>query len=134
MATATLTLDIARDLPSPDEVESVRSRAHKARHDPSVVGDAEAAEQKRLLLAEIAAIKSRGENPGGLFRQMQDLLGEYRERRADEIAGLDAQAERLQARAGESEIAHDRTWAFPLYSSEPIVGLRDEIFAAFGVG
>ena len=84
-----------------------------------------------MLLAEIEACKQRGENPAGLFRQMQDLLSDYRERRADDLARLDAHAARLKLRADESAIAHDRTWAFPLYKTEQLMSLRDEVFGAF---
>ena len=134
MATATRTLDIAgAEIPSPGEIAESRSRAHRARHDPAIVGDEDAAEAKHALLAKVDSAKRRGEDPGPLFREMQELLRGYRQRRAVELSRLDTEAERLQARADEALIAHDRTWAFPLYPDAALESLRDEVFAAFGV-
>lgn len=132
MTTATRTLAIQGDIPTPMAVQEARGKAHKAKHDPSLVGDAEAAESKRDLLAAINEMKAQGENPSLLFREMQDLLTTYRDRRAGDIAQLEERAEQLERRAGDAAIAHDRTWAFPLYESAQISSLCDQIFAAFG--
>jgi hypothetical protein len=133
MTTATRTLAITGNPPTVREVEEARAKAHKSRHDPALVGDAEAAKAKRDLLASIAQMKERGENPATLFRQMQDLLTDYRQRRAADIAQLEADAARLEQRLGDAQIAHDRTWAFPLYEPHQLTSLRDQVFAAFGL-
>lgn len=133
MATATRTLDLGDGaIPTPAQIERARSHAHRARHDPAIVGDEEAAMAKRALLAKVAAIKQRGEDPGPVFREMQELLRAYRQRREEDLSRLEVEAERLRARADEAVIAHDRTWAFALYPDAALKSLRDEVFAAFG--
>ncbi len=134
MTTATRTLSIQGDIPTPAAVQEARAKAHKAKHDPSLVGDAETADAKRQLLKTIDEMKERGQNPSPLFREMQELLTAYRERRAGDIAQLEERAEQLERRAGDAAIAHDRTWAFPLYERAQISSLCDQIFAAFGSG
>ena len=134
MTTATRKLAILSDVPTPTAVQEARAQAHKAKHDPSLVGDAETADAKRLLLTAIDKMKARGENPSPLFREMQDLLAAYRERRAEDIAKLEEYALRLERRTGDAAIAHDRTWAFPIYEEAQIASLCDQVFAAFGSG
>jgi len=134
MTTATRTLAIQGDIPTPAAVQEARGKAHKAKHDPSLVGDAETADAKRHLLATIDEMKERGENPAQLFREMHDLLVAYRERRAGDIARLEEHALQLERRAGDAAIAHDRTWAFPLYEEAQIASLCEQVFGAFGTG
>lgn len=115
MVSATATLaDAGEDLPTPESAAGARARAHKARHDPSLIGDADAARAKAALLEQIEAAKQRGEKPGALFAQMQRLLDDHRERNARALESLDAEADRLETASKSSALLLDRTWAFPL--------------------
>ena len=134
VASATCTLRIAdQDVPTEAQIAEARARAHSARHDPAVVGDTPASEQKAALIAEIERTKQAGQNPAPLFRQMQELLAEYRERSAAKIGELEAEGERMESLKVLSAIANDRTWASALYPGEVLDGLRAQIEQVFGV-
>jgi len=134
LVTATLTLDLGLDVPTEEEVERAQSLAHKAQHDPSVVGDDASATRKQELVEKIEAAKAEGEKPAGLFREMQELLKSHRERNGEAIARLKDEAEAMSAKSAQSAIAHDRTWAFPLHSVETLAALRSQLGRALSVG
>lgn len=132
MVTATVTLaDAGEDLPTPESAAEARALAHKARHDPSLIGDAEAARAKAELLGQIDAAKQRGEKPGSLFAQMQRLLGEHRERNARALESLDAEADRLESASKSSALLLDRTWAFPLLPENRLALVERALDRAF---
>ncbi len=132
VVSATRTLEVSSEaLPTEDEIAGALAKAHSAKHDPAIVGDHETAARKSELLAKIERAKQAGEKPSQLFREMQDLLSAYRERSADAIRALEARADELESKKDLAAIAHDRTWAFPLYPVEVLEGLRDDIARAF---
>ena len=133
VASATVLMELGgADAPTSEAIAEAKARAHKARHEPSIVGDEAAAREKARLLAAIEDAKARGQKPGALFGEMQKLLAAYRERHAEAFEALDAEAARLEARAGEAAIREDRTWAWPLHDERRVRGLKAEIDRAFG--
>ena len=135
VATATLTLDLpGADAPTEDDVADAKARAHKARHDPSLVGDDKAAAAKASLIDAIDAKKAAGEKPGPLFAEMQSLLADYRARHEAEFAELDRAAEDLERRLSESDVRTERTWPFPLHPADRLRSMKAEIDRVFGAG
>lgn len=132
VASATMRLSLpGGPAPSESEVADAKARAHKARHDPAIIGDDETAREKQEIVEQIAIAKKAGENPAALFQRMQSLLEDYRATHAGEFERLDEQATLLERRAGEAEIREDRTWSFPLHDT--LDELKDAIGHEFGV-
>ncbi|TVS07956.1 MAG: hypothetical protein EA423_02725 [Phycisphaerales bacterium] len=132
VVSATLRLELGGgEVPTEAEVAEARQRAHKAKHDPSVVGDTASAERKAELLREIERCKEAGEDPSPLFREMHALLEEYRNRYAEAIAALESEADRLAAAIDGASVATARDWAFALYEPRQIEALRAEIDRAY---
>jgi len=130
---ATLLLDLGQGRrPSEREVDRARGLAHRALHDPGAAGDAQAGRIKRELLVEIEAARERGENPGQTFHAMHEMLADYRRRRAEQIAQIEREAQRLEDRLRVGQIADDRTWAFPLHEGAALAALEARIMGAIG--
>ena len=132
VASATMHLTLPGG-PAPGEqaVAEAKARAHKARHDPAIVGDEATAKEKQEIVAQIAAAKKAGEDASAAFARMQSLLEAYRDAHASDFERLDEQAAGLERRAGETAIRSDRTWSFPLHDRlDELVGA---IRQAFGV-
>lgn len=131
MATATMRLRVPGCWPSPEEIARAAWAAHRARHDPEMLGDEARAARKRELLARIDAAPARSARRAGLFNELHDRLHDSERANAAALTELDARAAAMKARAGEAAIAADRTWAFPLYEPEQLAALQHEIEARF---
>lgn len=105
-------------------------RAHRARHDPDLLGDSEAAARQRELVAAIARAEGRERAP--LFAELHALLDRVRARHAEELATLDAAARRARGAARGAAVLLDRTWAFPLHGAERLEGLAAAVRAGVG--
>jgi len=133
LATATLTLPLLdRPAPSRADVAHAAWLAHRALHDPGVIGDEEAARRKAERRARIDALPRRSPERAAAFRAMHDDLAETRERRADAIRALRERAEGTAAAFLDSRVALDREWAFPLHPPEALGVMRSSIERAFG--
>lgn len=108
------------------EAAEAAARATRARHDPAIVGDEDAARAKGAMVEEIARVKGAGGDPAGVFARMQAMLEEYRERRAEEIGALDRAAARAAAAVKSAAVWEDRTWSWVLLGEETV----DELHAA----
>lgn len=117
--------------PTEAEVAEAHQRAHKAKHDPSVVGDTASAERKAEFLREIERRKEAGGDPAPLFREMHALLEEYRSRYVGEISEMEEEAASLAAALEGASVAGARDWAFALYEARQIGALRAEIDRAY---
>lgn len=132
VASATMLLELpGGPAPSEGEVAEAKARAHKARHDPAIIGDTATAARKQAIVEQIAGAKKVGENPAAHFREMQSLLEAYREAHGPTFDRLDEDAALLERRLGESAIREDRTWGFPMH--DRLGELAGAIRAAFGV-
>ncbi len=135
VASATLRLDfgaLARGIPTPEEIARARELAHRATHDPALLGDASLGERKRALAAQIAALPRGSDQRAGLFARMQALREEGTRSNPDRLAELQRQAEALAARAEEADIVADRTWPWVFFPRPAIEDLCDRIVAAIG--
>lgn len=122
------------DAPSPSDVARADWRAHRARHDPSLLGDTAAAAERSLLVARIAAAPRRSAARREEFLRLHDTLRRSRLVHADALARLGDEAALARALAGNAAILADRAWAFPLYPAAILEGLRDEMRNATASG
>lgn len=115
-ASATLRLALpGPDAPSQEDIARAQWRAHAARHQPSILGDAAGQQQRDALLAQIRTARARGEQPAVAFRALHALLDQQRVRHAAQLATLDADAVAFKGRSAESLVRHDRTWSVALH-------------------
>jgi hypothetical protein len=131
VATATrLIQQPGREIITPHDAARAAWLAHRAPHDPGAIADSAAAARKREWLATLATQTTK---PGRLaaYRAMHADLAAFRASRAEELARLARQAADARARAAESGVITDRTFAFPLHDDAVLADLRDTIFAAF---
>jgi hypothetical protein len=123
VATATLRLRISHDGPDAAELRRQQWAAHRAMHDPSLVGDAAGAAKKGEFVRQIRGRKRSGEDARTLYKQMHAFLERVRADHAAELARLEQAAMGAAARVGDADIAADRTWAFPLYERDQLADL-----------
>jgi hypothetical protein len=126
-ATLRLPVDVP---PPPTPAEAARTvwLAHRARHNPGVIGDKPHEEQRRAVLGELNAaarpLRAR------YFRDLHLVLDGYRRARSQELARLEAAAAAARSRLSDGPILEDRTWAFPLHPPEALRDLGAAVAAA----
>jgi hypothetical protein len=117
-----------------EEAVSLRQahwQLHHARHHPALVGDEQAQRERDAIVERVTTLKSQGENPDGAYQQLVSLLEEHRIRNASSLKQLEEQVQHAQDHEQQNKLANDRTWAFPLFSDEALMALRDRISSAF---
>ena len=114
VVTATRFLPFRERVPSPEEIERARWRAHHARHDPGELGDSAAAARKQELLVELRTARSRGQSPSVAFGKLHTLLDETRRTRAEVLGQFESGAAAALGQRRLAEVVYDRTWPFPL--------------------
>ena len=132
MVTADLYLPLQPPGITPRAAADAHWKAHRAEHDPAIIGDSATATAKRSLVEKIAQRRAAGERPVDDYRAMHAVLADYRTRHAHTLTELKSTARQLSVAVESSAIATDRTWAFPLYAPDAIAGLKaaiDEQFA-----
>ncbi len=133
VASATLRIEgLARNIPDEGEIQRVVALAHRARHDPAIIGDEARGRRRRAIVAQIERARACGEDPAPHFRALHDLLDEYRRAHADAIAELEDEAARAMRLRDAARLAHDRTWSFVLHDEHALAGLRDAIDERLG--
>ncbi|MCW5777010.1 MAG: hypothetical protein KIS87_11275 [Phycisphaeraceae bacterium] len=133
LATAPLRLPLgASERPTEARAAAARALAHRARHDPSIIGDGATARAKQAILDRVRTTKESGGDAAPHFAEMQSLLERYRAERADDLRRLDDEAERLARLASLPAAADDRTWPFVLHDADALDALRRDIEARFG--
>lgn len=136
VATATLRLDFgelpgASETPSPHEIEAARSLAHRAAHDPTLLGDEARGRAKRELAERIDALPRHSPKRRELYREMHDVREASLNAHADELASLRDRAASLAAHLGDAAIMDDRTWSFLFHDPSSLAGLRRDVERAF---
>lgn len=131
MVTATLRLRVPGDWPPDASIARASWTAHRARHDPAMLDDADRAQAKQSFLEQIRSAPRRSRERAALFARLHDLLHESEHAHAESLSGLDRAAAAMRARATEAAIAGDRTWPFPLYEPEQLAELGETIAAQF---
>jgi hypothetical protein len=131
VVTATLLLPLGSSPVSVDEIDRAAWLAHRARHDPALLGDDRAAQQKADLVAQIRARKGARTDRGLLFARLRALLEAQRTAHADRIAKFDRDAAAAGESRADAAIRAERTWAFPLYPEPELARLKQSIENAF---
>lgn len=130
VVTATIRMPLGDEaLPTPEEIRASAWLAHHARHAPT---DEPLARVRAESLARIAALPRRHPARRIAFQELHAALDAHRERCQGELSKLADRARSMRASRRQSEIAHDRTWAFPLHAGDALAGLRDRIRRALG--
>jgi hypothetical protein len=131
VATATLTLPLRPDSPSPHEAQEARDKAHSALHNPDILGDTARAKAKKAFLEEIQHAKNAKQDPSELFHKLQVLLQEYRADNRAQLESLQQHADALTRRLSEQPIVDERTWPFPCYTDEQLQDLYESVARQF---
>lgn len=128
VATATARLDFGSDRGgvSVEAARAAQHAAHRARHDPALVGDPEGAAFKRSLVERIAATQDRGTRLA-LYREMHAALERVREASAAEIEKFQREAADRARRAAEIGVVVERTWALSLYPQETLAKVAEAV-------
>lgn len=134
IATATLTLDLGVPDVTRTDLRDAKWRAHNARHNPGVLGDAadlDALQERKRALVERIAKTPRGERDP-LYAEMHAMLAGVRGAHADGIASLDARVGMVEAALADRAIARDRTWAWILHEDADLRALAADIRGRLG--
>jgi hypothetical protein len=107
------------------------ARGHRARHDPSLVGDVEAGRHKREIVERIAGLPRRSAARAAQYGEMLRILERVRAERAHAIHELEQRAQEQQSRAGAMVLARDRTWSLVFHAPGALKSLREHIDGAF---
>lgn len=131
LATADLFLPMGEGTLSEAEAARVSARAHRARHDPRVLGEGALGARKMALVERIAADRAAGRDAAAGYAELQSVLAAYREAHAPELREAEARAEaaRRSSRASRAAL-HSRDWPFPLYEEEALRGMGEAVEAA----
>ncbi len=127
VATADARPDLGVDPDALPDPARARWLAHHARHAPALLGDDDAARAKADLLARIQTLKSEGLDPAAAFAELQALLRTVRDRHADRLAALDAEADRAAGFRALRDLAADRTWPWPTLPAASLDDLHAQI-------
>lgn len=134
LASASVSLDLG--IPDPlDEREVARRvwRAHHARHTPGVLRKGELQVRKRSLVRAVEEARERGEDASQRYGELTSFLRSYREEHREGLDEIQREAESAMARAHESALALDRTWACVLHPLDTLRALRSRVRERFGV-
>lgn len=134
VATATRTLDLLDGpVPTRRDVQVARARAHRAAHDPALLGDEDSARTKRDLVARIADAPRHSAQRHTLYREMHTLLDRVRNEHKDELEAQRAEAERVEHAHAAADLAGDRTWPAVLFPDAVLDELAGAIAAEFAI-
>lgn len=114
-------------IPTRQSLACARAKAHTARHNPALLGDAASAARKVELLAQMDRDRSQGRSPRDAFDQMHLMLEAYRAAHGDELTSLRARAEEVADNLASVALARDRTWAFVLHDEQTLGALADRL-------
>lgn len=125
MAVTTADLLLPFDEGAVTKKEAARTiwRAHRARHDPAIVGREDLAREKSRLVEAVRAARESGGDALSAYRTLHRMLEEYRREEVRPIERVSFEADRMRAMLASLAVARDRRWAFPLHSRERLQAL-----------
>lgn len=112
-------------------LERAIAQAHRARHDPGLLGDDAARRAKQALLERIDHLPRRSHERARLFWEMHAKLREVVDEHSEQIAALDARAERMREQFASNEAVRDRTWSIALHDPQTLHDLYEQVREAF---
>jgi hypothetical protein len=131
VATATVRLDLGTAPATENQVAAARWRAHTARHRPGLLGDESAESERRSLVTAIRNAPWKSAERAERFAALHAFERAHRDRHAQDLDGLQREADRLAATRADIEITTDRTWPWVLHTDAALARLRDEMQRAF---
>jgi hypothetical protein len=114
-----------------EDVQRAVWLAHRARHDPHVLGLEELGNEKDALVREVKRVRESGGRARGAYMEMQEWLERYRQAREADLTRLGARADALRSATEPGGGVWDRTWPWVFLNRGQIEGLREEIKRAF---
>jgi hypothetical protein len=132
VVTATRFLPLA-DGRLPTDSARARWAAHRALHDPALLGDPEGAAKKRQIVNGICALPRNSSARRDAYRHLHELLTLRRSTHASALDRVQREAARAVARAEEDRAIFDRSYPFSMIGDRKLRALKAEIDAAFGV-
>lgn len=130
VVSATRRIDLGVEPVKEEAVARAVAAAHRARHDPALLGDEEAGRRKRELVAKIEGSSRRSAERAGAFGELHSLLKASVSVHASAVARLDEQAERMKSALASSEAARDRTWSIALHEAATLRSLDEQVRGA----
>jgi hypothetical protein len=129
VATATLRLPLEGLLTSGISARTAAD-VRRAHFDPDLLGQPTngLSPSKRELLAAIAEAPRRSLLRRERYRELQRFMDERRTVHADALAALRSESSASREFLRSIEIAHSRTWPWPLHGDERIADLRDAVY------
>ncbi|GAB4552361.1 MAG: hypothetical protein Tsb0013_14630 [Phycisphaerales bacterium] len=109
-----------------------RQYAHRARHHPVLLGDADAERRKLERVRTIRALPAGSDERRTEFARMHRELDEIRLRYAVELQAFEGESHRLERLRDAVHLAHRRTWPFVLFDDDARRALADEIARSLG--
>lgn len=129
MVTATVRLPLDARVMTPEEIDRARWLAHRARHDPSLVGDEHWAQERDAALARVRGATGRAEKRLA-YLALRGVVERYRDARGAALAELaERGAEAAQHRA-RARVVHDRTWPWVLHGEAALLDLARRVRGA----
>ncbi len=113
------------------DLARARWRAHRARHDPGMLGDDGRGDAKAALVARIEAAPRGSAERREAFDELHRVLAAARAAHAGALAEIEGEVERIGALLGERAVGGRRDWAFFLYPEASMGALRSRITSGF---
>lgn len=130
VVSATRLLDLGVEPTDRKAVARAVAAAHRARHDPALLGDEEGGRRKRALVAAIERGSRRSGERARAFDDLHALLRASVRDHADALQRLDEQVGRLKSALASSQAAADRTWSIALHEPATLRALDGQVRAA----
>jgi len=133
VVSATLRLDLGFGGMTPGEAQRAIARAHRAAHDPALLGAPALGARKWELVERIAGLERGDAARRRLFGEMHELIGTARRNGAVRLGALEAERERGLAVLRSREAVEDRTWSFLLHDDAALRALIERVRGGVGV-
>lgn len=131
VVSATRLLDLGVEPVAREQVQRAVGAAHRAWHDPSMVGDTGASARKQELVRAIEQA-GRGSRERALkFAAMHALLSETNQSYRAELDAFEKRARLMREALASSVAAGDRIWSIALHASQTLNGLWEDVQASF---
>lgn len=127
VATATRHLPLGALTSDDGEIDRTVWLAHKAKHDPALLGDDAAAKAKQRLLDRITQARAAGGDASPDFQEMHRMLDQARTNNTPELARFDSAAVAASKHRGTAQLASDRTWPLSLFEQSAQNGLAADM-------
>lgn len=130
VVSATRLIDLGVEVVERQAAARAVAAAHRARHDPALLGDEAGGRRKRELVSAIERWPRGSAERARAFGELHALLRASVSEHAGVVARLDEQAEQMRSALASNEAAGDRTWSIALHEPETLRSLDEQVRAA----